>query len=168
MGSVVVDSVVVSVVVDSVVVDSVVVSVVVDSVVVDPVEDDDVSPYTVRTDANGNPYDLGGMEVIIRDWWSGDPAEPSNAYEEELDAFRTWMQETYKFTLSQKAISDWGSTPEDFWSYVVTGGDENNYVFMQRPCTDLTNAMRQGLMKDLSKLDEALTQAKEIVLSIVK
>ena len=29
-------------------------------------------------DADGNPIDLGGMEIIIRDWWSGDPAEPQN------------------------------------------------------------------------------------------
>ena len=34
-----------------------------------PVEE--VAPeYVVRTDANGNPIDLGGMQVIIRDWWS--------------------------------------------------------------------------------------------------
>ena len=110
--------------------------------------EEEVSPYTVLKDANGNVYDLGGMDIIIRDWWSGDPAEPSNAYEEELDAFRTWMQETYKFTLSQKAISDWGSTPADYLAYATIDADENNYVFMQRPCTDLTNAMRQGLMKD--------------------
>lgn len=115
--------------------------------------EEEVSPYTVLKDANGNVYDLGGMDIIIRDWWSGDPAEPSNAYEEELDAFRTWMQETYKFTLSQKAISDWGSTPADYLEYVTTGGDDQNYVFMQRPCTDLTNAMYQGLMYDLTKLD---------------
>ena len=33
---------------------------------------------------NGNVYDLGGMEIIIRDWWSGDgtPKEPTNAFEE--------------------------------------------------------------------------------------
>ncbi len=41
----------------------------------DPVEDD--SPYEVITDANGNPIDLGGVEVVIRDWWSNNEL-PSN------------------------------------------------------------------------------------------
>ena len=32
----------------------------------------------ILRDENGNVYDLGGMEIIIRNWWSGDPAEPTN------------------------------------------------------------------------------------------
>jgi len=122
-----------------------------DPVVVDPVEDDEVSPYTVRTDANGNPYDLGGMEIIIRDWWTNpdNVQEPSNAYEEELAAFREWMQEEYNFTLVQKAISDWGSTPGDFIAYATIDADENNYLWVQRACGEMISAMRQGLMVDL-------------------
>ena len=33
-------------------------------------EEEEVSPYTVLKDANGNVYDLGGVEIIIRDWFS--------------------------------------------------------------------------------------------------
>ncbi|MBP5565266.1 MAG: hypothetical protein J6X45_06060, partial [Lachnospiraceae bacterium] len=32
--------------------------------------EEEVSPYTVLKDANGNVYDLGGVEIIIRDWFS--------------------------------------------------------------------------------------------------
>jgi len=126
-----------------------------DPVVVDPVEDDEVSPYTVRTDANGNPYDLGGMEIIIRDWWTNpdNVQEPSNAYEEELAAFREWMQEEYNFTLVQKAISDWGSTPGDFIAYATIDADENNYLWVQRACGEMISAMRQGLMVDLAQIE---------------
>ena len=115
--------------------------------------EEEVSPYTVITDENGDPIDLGGMEVIIRDWWSGDPAEPANDYEEARDEWREWIQETYNFTIKQTAISDWGSTPQDFVDYVTTGGDDNNYVFVLRNDPAIVSGMANGLMYDLSTLD---------------
>lgn len=113
------------------------------------VEDD---AWTPLTDENGNVYDLGGAEIIIRDWWSGDPAEPTNDYEEARDEWREWIQETYNFTIKQQAISDWGSTPADFVEYATTGGDEY-YAFIVRDDPAVTSAMASGLMTDLSQLD---------------
>ncbi|MBR4529526.1 MAG: extracellular solute-binding protein [Lachnospiraceae bacterium] len=118
-----------------------------------PVEEEEVSPYTVITDDSGNPVDLGGMEVIIRDWWSGDPADPTPGYQEAQKEYRDWAQETYNFKISQKAISDWGSTPADFVDYCTTGGDDVNYVWTLRDDPAITSAMAQGLMYDLSTLD---------------
>ena len=114
--------------------------------------EEEVSPYTVLTDENGNVYDLGGMEIIMRDWWSGDPVEPNNDYEEARDAYREWIQETYNFTFKQQAISDWGSAPQDFVDYATAGGDEN-YIFILREAAPTTSAMNQGLMYDLATLD---------------
>ena len=114
--------------------------------------EEEVSPYTVITDENGDPIDLGGIEVVIRDWWSGDPAEPTNDYEEARDEYREWIQETYNFTIKQTAISDWGSTPADFVDYATTGGDEY-YAFVLRDDPAITSAMATGLMYDLSTLD---------------
>ena len=108
--------------------------------------------YEVKTDADGNPIDLGGMEIIIRDWWSGDPTEPANDYEEALQEYRDWAQETYNFTIKQQAISDWGSTPAAFVDYAPTGGDEN-YIWILRADPAITSAMSNGLMYDLSTLD---------------
>ena len=113
---------------------------------------DEYDPYQVITDADGNPIDLGGMDIIIRNWWSGDPTEPQNEYEEALKDYRDWIQETYNFTLTQTAMSDWGSTPTDFVDYATTGGDEN-YVFILRDDPAITSAMSNGLMYDLSTLD---------------
>lgn len=113
--------------------------------------EEDLGAYTLRTDENGNTYDLGGMEIIIRDWWSGDPAEPTDDYEEARDEYREWIQETYNFTIKEQAISSWSSTPEDFANYATTGGDEN-YIFVLRQGTELTAAMNQGLMYDVASL----------------
>ncbi len=113
---------------------------------------DEYDPYQVITDDSGNPIDLGGMEIIIRDWWSGDEQEPQNEYEEALKDYRDWLQETYNFTLKSQAMSDWGSTPTDFVDYATTGGDEN-YIFTLRDDPAITSAMANGLMYDLSTLD---------------
>ena len=112
----------------------------------------DEEDYTVITDENGEPIDLGGMDIVIRDWWSGDPAEPTNDYEEARDEYREWIQETYNFTISQQAISDWTSTPADFVDYATTGGDEN-YIWILRDDPAITSALSSGLMYDLATLD---------------
>ena len=115
--------------------------------------EEEESPYTVITDENGDPIDLGGMEIIIRDWWSPEEApEPTNEYEEAREEYREWIQDTYNFTIKQVAISDWGSTPADFVDYATTGGDEN-YVWILRDDPAITSAMASGLMYDLSTLD---------------
>lgn len=114
---------------------------------------EEADAYTVLTDENGEVYDLGGMEIIIRDWWSSsEETEPENAYEEAQQEYRDWIQETYNFTIKEMAISDWGSTPEDFLNYATTGGDEN-YIFTLRQGAELVAAMNSGLMYDLSTLD---------------
>ena len=112
----------------------------------------DEEDYTVITDENGDPIDLGGMDIVIRDWWSGDPAEPTNDYEEARDEYREWIQETYNFTISQQAISDWTSTPADFVDYATSGGDEN-YIWILRDDPAITSALSSGLMYDLATLD---------------
>ena len=103
---------------------------------------------------NGNTIDLGGIEVIIRDWWSGDGTRPEaeDAYTEARYEYLDWAEETYNFTIKEMTISDWGSTPQDFADYATLGGDEY-YVFALRQGSELTAAMNSGLMYDVSTLD---------------
>ena len=117
-------------------------------------EEEVADAYVVRTDADGNPIDLGGMEIIIRDWWSpAEKEEPVNSFEEAREEYYDWIQETYNFTIKEQAIGDWGSVPADFVEYCTTGGDDNNYVFTLRDDAAVTGAMAQGLMRDLTTLD---------------
>ena len=103
--------------------------------------------------ATGRPYDLGGMEIIVRDWWSNPDAVPWNDYEEARAEYIDYLEETYNFTITQMAISDWGSAPADFVDYVTTGGDDVNYIFTLRDDPATISAMHNGLMYDLSTLD---------------
>ena len=119
----------------------------------DEAETEEVGQYTVLTDESGNPYDLGGMEIIIADWFSsGEEEEASSAYDEAHQEYLDWIQETYNFTIKQQAVTSWGDSPEDYVNYATTGGDEN-YVFTLYQGSALTSAIQSGLMYDLSTLD---------------
>ena len=116
---------------------------------------EELGAYTVINDpATGKPYDLGGMEIIIRDWWSAEEApEPNGAYEEKRAEYREWIQETYNFKIRELGMGDWGSNPQDFVDYVTTNGDDKNYVFTLRPDPAITSAMGNNLMYDWASLD---------------
>lgn len=110
--------------------------------------------YNMICDDEGNPIDLGGMEIVIRDWWSsGVTDEPVSDYEEAREEYRAWIQEAYNFKIKQIAISDWESTPSDFIQYVESGGDGKNYVWVMREDSSTVAAMMSGLAYDLSTLD---------------
>ena len=105
----------------------------------------------IRKDKDGNTLDLGGIEVIIGDWWSGEPAEPQTAAEEATAEYREWIQETYNFKIKQIAVSSWDQNPQFLADFVTTGGNEN-YVLIMRPDV-LATPMANGFMYDLSTLD---------------
>lgn len=114
-----------------------------------------VDPYTVKLDPKtGEAYDLGGMEIIIRDWWS-QPSSDENlsGYAKAQKEYRDWLTETYHFTVKEQSISGWGDVFTDLESYVVTGGDENNYVFTMRVAGELIQQMKSDFYYDLTSLD---------------
>ena len=105
----------------------------------------------IRKDKDGNTLDLGGIEVIIGDWWSGEPAEPATAAEEALAEYREWIQETYNFKIKQVAVMGWEDNPDFLANFVTTGGPEN-YVLIMRPDV-LATPMANGFFYDLASLD---------------
>ncbi len=118
----------------------------------DAAEDED--GYTVITDENGDPIDLGGIVIVIRDWYStGQAQEPTNEFEEARDEYYAWVQDTYNFSITALGMSDYGSVGEDFINYASTGGDDKYYLFMLYPGDSLVAAMNSELMYDLSTLD---------------
>ena len=123
----------------------------------DPATGSDTYGYTVLTDANGNVYDLGGVEVIIRDWFSNDLERPEakSEYEEALYAYQEWIQETYNFKVHAETIGDWGSAAKDFVDYSTAGGDDNYYVFTVPGgfTSTIQTAIDKGLVYDLSTID---------------
>ena len=98
------------------------------------------------TDENGDVYDLGGMEIIVRDWWSpAEPADPVNEYERARQDYINWIQQTYNFKIRQVGLSSRDSAVIDFLEYAQSDPDENNYIFVLYNDPALVAAMRTGL-----------------------
>ncbi len=115
--------------------------------------------YFIRRDANGEVVNLGGITVTIRDWWTDGskwPGEAKSDYDRACQDYWEWAQETYNFTMKRETISDWGNVPADFIDYCTTGGDDNNYIFALRSDAGIIEAMKSGLVTDLSKLSGAI------------
>lgn len=81
-------------------------------------EGDEATPTVAEEPA----MDLGGMEVIIGDWWSPqEPAEPKNQKEEDTLAYQNEMMSKYNFKIKQVAVTDWGGMQELFTTSVMAG-----------------------------------------------
>lgn len=131
----------------------------------EPVDDPDDEPVEQKTFSNGvyinedgiycNPdgttLDLGGMEILIGDWFSKEAVEPTTAYEEATQEYRDYIQETYNFTIKNYKLSGYGTYVENFTNFATSGGDEN-YMFCMGPAM-FTTPLLSGLLADLSKLD---------------
>ncbi len=113
--------------------------------------EESVDKYTVLTDENGNPYDLGGMEIKIWSWF--EDVTSNDDYGEAKTEWREWIQDTYNFTMTQEALGSWGDCPTSFVDYVTTKGDDNNYIFIAHSGAEMISAMKQGLMYDVATLD---------------
>ena len=120
-------------------------------------DEGEVSPYPVINDpATGKPYDLGGMDIIIRNWWSdGTRKENPTKLEQEKYDYIDWCQETYNFTIKEMKVDtdDWGSIVSNFQTYASNPDDGNAYLFTLRPCPEMAAAISQNLMYDLATLD---------------
>lgn len=126
----------------------------------DEVNSDSVTPTVVETtpteEATPTPeepaMDLGGMEIIIGDWWSAEePAAPTTAQEEDTLAYREEIQEKYNFTIKQVAVGDWDTTQEIF-STSTMAEDPAAQVFILAPSW-VAQPLANGLLYDLSTLD---------------
>ena len=107
------------------------------------------------TDKDGKVMDLGGMHIVVRDWWSDAEGNWPEATSEFMEAQQEWWtecQENYNFTITSQAISDWAGAAPDFVDYVTTNGDENNYVFVLHGDPAIISSMQQGLMYDLATI----------------
>lgn len=120
-------------------------------------EEEDVSPYTILNDpATGEPYDLGGMEVIVRNWWSpedGSTTDPETQFEEDNLAYHEWLEETYNFTFKYMGGLGWGQgITDEFQKYCTSGGDDQALLFTL-PDGFQGPSILQGLAYDWATID---------------
>lgn len=112
----------------------------------------DYSQLKVMNDpATGKPYDFGGMEVTIYDWWSNPDAKPASTQEEDQIAYRKYLMETYNFKCVQKDLkAGWDKHPDEVIRYCVGGGDDACVFLIDGRCA--VSGVQQNLYADLSKV----------------
>lgn len=95
--------------------------------------------------------DLGGMEIVIGDWWTDPDAEPESEYEEARAAYREEIQEKYNFKMTEKAIAEWGTMQETFIQSTLAE-DPAAQIFCLNNAS-IAQPMANGLFYDLATLD---------------
>lgn len=105
--------------------------------------------------ATGKPYDLGGMEIWIYDWWSpadGSRAEATNAQTQDMYDYQDWLMETYNFTMKQGQNGDWEANPQLLLDFASAETAPANAIFLMRPeCT--FQPISNGMLYDLTTFD---------------
>lgn len=136
-------------------------------------EGNDVTPTTATTDGNDTVtdtpdtpdttepvedevpekyQDLGGMEIIIADWWSsGEESEPTTAEEEATQEYRRMIQEKYNFTIVQKSIGGWGDHQETFTLSTMANAPVAQIFVMDQ--SFVAKPLANNLFYDLSTLE---------------
>lgn len=97
--------------------------------------------------------DLGGIEIIIGDWYSMEgEAVPVNMYEDQTAKYRQQLFEKYNFTVDKKTVAGWGEMENTYVNSVMAAAPvahvfELDYRFISTP-------MSYGLFYDLATLEE--------------
>jgi ABC-type glycerol-3-phosphate transport system substrate-binding protein len=112
------------------------------------------APVTQPEEISVPLRDLGGIEIIVSDWWTNNDAvqePPTNLREEELRDYRDKIFADYNFTLKRKSISGWGAYMETFTTSVMAQ-DPAADIFIMSDGWGMQLLM-QGLLYPLNTLD---------------
>lgn len=139
-------------------------------------ESEDYTPILGR---DGDPVDLGGIEIVVRNWWE-DPTEnyitaPRDDYEKAKSELVKWCEKTYNFTVriegneGQSLVKEgeedawWDYIPQEYLKYVEDYNAEKQkdssyddgkyYVFTLYDDERISSAAAKGYMYDLATLD---------------
>jgi len=107
----------------------------------------------IRTDENGNPIDLGGMEITVYDYWSGTgerAAEPTEQQQAEYD-YKDWLMETYNFKYTQKQGGDWSTNVEECMKFA--GTPDGTYRMYLLPPEDAPTLVANGYVAPWEGID---------------
>lgn len=120
--------------------------------------EEEPAPYTVLNDPKtGKPYDLGGMEIICRNWWSPEDGsaqhEATTQFEEDVLAYHEWLEKEYNFTFKYCGGLGWGAGITDEFTKYATGGEDDQALLFTLPDGFQGPAFFSGLCWDWQQFD---------------
>lgn len=116
-----------------------------------PVEEkEDVPEATATPEPTEAPRDLGGIAILVADWYTTESTVIETQKQEDQQAYREQIQADHNFTLVQKNIGAWAEFQEIFITSTMTGAPAADIFMMDQKF--LPEPIKQGLMYPLNEL----------------
>jgi ABC-type glycerol-3-phosphate transport system substrate-binding protein len=95
------------------------------------------------------PKDLGGMEIVVGNWWETDK-EPTTQKEEDTLAYRNEIMEKYNFKIKNVNLGSWTEYQEIVVSSIMAGDPAADVFVMDQKF--IAAPLQQGLLYPLETL----------------
>ena len=95
--------------------------------------------------------DLGGIDIVVGNWWEGEPAEPVTKLEQDTQAYRDMIQEQNNFTISVQNLTGWGSYMEFYVTNTMAGDTPADVYIMDQQF--VSQPLANNLMYDLATIE---------------
>lgn len=96
--------------------------------------------------------DLGGMEVIVGDWYTVADEENMSEYAQATEKYRQEIQQKYNFTIKRDSIYSYADQQTRFVNRTMANNQDIQLYYLYQE--KVSEPLLKGLMKDLSKLPE--------------
>lgn len=96
--------------------------------------------------------DLGGMEILIGDWYTSADQEAKTEYAKATQKYREEIMEKYNFTISRENVYSYQDMQETYVNGVMANDPMCDLFYLYQEF--VSEPLVSGLMKDLSKLPE--------------
>lgn len=116
-----------------------------------PAENESKTEKPTEEQTTEKPVDLGGLEVIIGDWWTNPDAKPETKAAQATADFREEMMKKYNYKVVQKAIASWGEFNDGLFANDVNNNNLQASVYVLDSAF-VTGPMNNDLFYDLSTL----------------
>ncbi len=96
------------------------------------------------------PRDLGGINIVVGDWWSTGEETIETQKQEDTKAYRDQLQADHNFTLTQTNLGAWAEYAEIFITSTMAGDPAADIFIMDQAM--VPEPIKQGLMYPVSDL----------------
>ncbi len=97
--------------------------------------------------------DLGGKEIVIADWWSGeDYRNPNTTYLEDYWNHQDEMMEKHNYTIVRKSVSSWADMGQDAMLSITNNNPVGDIIVLDSG--SVAALLDKGLFADVSVLKE--------------
>lgn len=123
---------------------------------IDESEKSEFDKYIRNDPSTGKPYDFGGMEIVIADWWSDPTKKADSEKEQSQQKYEKWVRDTYNVNIYRQKVSDWTDYVKEngkFDSLIKTANLDSKYYLLTAGLDKAYLAAKDGRLYDMGKIN---------------